>query len=244
VVAIAGMISRGRPGLRRLPGAYEKTFKQSMKTARRTPVGRVLLEAALVAVVGAAFAFAANRISPRGLALARDYFPTGTNDVVPPAAVVVPVGESPGTNPAARSLVQLPATPTPGKGWQLIDGRQAVQLLHDSHLKPGAIVFIDARDEEHYLGGHVPGAYEFDPYYPEKYFPAVLPVCQAAEQIVVYCNGGDCDDSKTAALLLRDMGMINQNIFVYGGGITEWTNNHQPVETGARNSGNVNITIQ
>jgi rhodanese-related sulfurtransferase len=126
----------------------------------------------------------------------------------------------------------------------LIDGRQAVQLLHDSHLKPGAIVFIDARDEEHYLGGHVPGAYEFDPYYPEKYFPAVLPVCQAAEQIVVYCNGGDCDDSKTAALLLRDMGMINQNIFVYGGGITEWTNNHQPVETGARNSGNVNITIQ
>lgn len=215
-----------------------------MKTARRTPVGRVLLEAALVAVVGAAFAFAANRISPRGLALARDYFPTGTNDVVPTAAVVVPVGEPPGTNPAARSFVQLPATPTPGKGWQLIDGRQAVQLLHDSHLKPGAIVFIDARDEEHYLGGHVPGAYEFDPYYPEKYFPAVLPVCQAAEQIVVYCNGGDCDDSKTAALLLRDTGMINQKIFVYGGGITEWTNNHQPVETGARNSGNVNITIQ
>jgi rhodanese-related sulfurtransferase len=238
------MISRGRPGSRRLPGAYEKTFKQSMKTARRTRVGKVLLEAALVAVVGAAFAFAANRISPRGLALARDYFPTGTNDVVPPAAVVVPVGETPGTNPAAQSSVQLPATPTQGKGWQLIDGHQAVQLLHDSHLKPGAIVFIDARDEEHYLGGHVPGAYEFDPYYPEKYFPAILPVCQAAEQIVVYCNGGDCDDSKTAALLLRDMGIINRKIFVYGGGITEWTNNHQPVETGARNSGNVNVTIQ
>lgn len=215
-----------------------------MKTARRTRVGKVLLEAALVAVVGAAFAFAANRISPRGLALARDYFPTGTNDVVPPAAVVVPVGETPGTNPAAQSSVQLPATPTQGKGWQLIDGHQAVQLLHDSHLKPGAIVFIDARDEEHYLGGHVPGAYEFDPYYPEKYFPAILPVCQAAEQIVVYCNGGDCDDSKTAALLLRDMGIINRKIFVYGGGITEWTNNHQPVETGARNSGNVNVTIQ
>ena len=47
-----------------------------------TAVGRVLLEAALVAVVGAAFAFAANRISPRGLALARNYFPTGTNNVV------------------------------------------------------------------------------------------------------------------------------------------------------------------
>ena len=89
-----------------------------------------------------------------------------------------------------------------------------------------------------------PGAYEFDPYHPEKYFPAVLPVCRAAEQIVVYCNGGDCDDSKTAALLLRDMGLTNRKIFVYGGGITEWTTNHQPVETGARNSGNVSIAIQ
>ena len=122
---------------------------------------------------------------------------------------------------------------------QLIDGRQAVQLFHDSHLKPGVIVFIDARDEEHYQAGHIPGAYEFDPYHPEKYFPAVLPVCQAAEQIVVYCNGGDCDDSETAALLLRDMGIPNQKLFVYGGGITEWTNNHLPVETGARNSGNL-----
>lgn len=214
-----------------------------MKTAQ-TSVGRVLLEAALVVVFGAAFAFAANRISPRGLALARDYFPTGTNEVVPAVTLAVPVGEPPDTNPAVRSFVQIPTTPTQGRGWQLIDDRQAVQLLHDSHLRPGAIVFIDARDEEHYLGGHVPGAYEFDPYYPEKYFPAVLPVCRAAEQIVVYCSGGDCDDSQKAALLLRDMGLTNQKIFVYGGGITEWTTTHQPVETGGRNSGNVNVTIQ
>ena len=130
------------------------------------------------------------------------------------------------------------------KGLQLIDGHRAVQLFHDSHLKPGVIAFIDARDEEHYQAGHIPGAYEFDPYHPEKYFPAVLPVCQAAEQIVVYCNGGDCDDSKTAALLLRDVGIANQKLFIYGGGITEWTNNHQPVETGARNSGNLSIAIQ
>jgi rhodanese-related sulfurtransferase len=205
-----------------------------MITYRRT-AGRVLLEAALVAVVGTAFAFAANRISPRGLVLARDYFPTGTNNMVRMAAIAVPMDASPGTNPAAQ---------TPGKGWQLIDGPRTVQLLHDSHLRRGAIVFLDARDEEHYVGGHVPGAYDFDPYHPEKYFPVVLPVCRAAEQIVVYCNGGDCDDSKTAAVLLQDMGIANQKIFIYGGGITEWTSNHQPVEIGARNSSNLSITIQ
>ena len=64
-----------------------------------------------------------------------------------------------------------------------------------------------------------------------------MPVCRKAEQIVVYCNGGDCDDSETAALLLRDMGIPNQKLFVYGGGIAEWKANGLPVETGARNSG-------
>ncbi|HLX95740.1 MAG TPA: rhodanese-like domain-containing protein [Verrucomicrobiae bacterium] len=214
-----------------------------MKTAR-TPVGRVLLEAALVAVVGAAFAFAANRVSPRGLVLARDYFPPGTNPPVRMAAITAPADSPTDTNPAAPSAVLRLTTPTEGLEWRLIDGDRTVQLLHDSHLRPGAIVFIDARDEEAYLAGHIPGAYGFDPYHPDKDFPAVLTVCRAAEQIVIYCYGSNCDDSQMAARLLRNVGISGQKIFVYGGGITEWTNNHQPVEIGARNSGNVNITIQ
>ena len=125
------------------------------------------------------------------------------------------------------------------KGLQVVDGSQTAQLFHDLAFPAGRHIFIDARDESHYREGHVPGAYEFDPYHPEKYFPAVLPVCQAAEQIVVYCNGGDCDDSESAALLLRDVGIADQKLFVYGGGITEWTNNRLPVETGARNSGSL-----
>jgi rhodanese-related sulfurtransferase len=213
-------------------------------TNRLRVAGRILLEAALVAVMGIAFAFAANQVSPRGLALTRNYFPTGTNNLVRMAAIAVVPGGVSGTNPALPYAAQLPAAPIKAKEVPLIDGPQARQLFHDSHLKPGVVVFIDARDEEHYLKGHVPGAYEFDPYHPEKYFPVVLPVCRAAEQIVVYCNGGDCDDSKTAALLLKDVGIPDQKLFIYGGGITEWTNTHQPVETGARNSGNLGVAIQ
>ena len=194
------------------------------------------MEAVLVTVIGIAFAFAANQISPRGLALARNYFPTGTNDLVRTVVSPAASGSVTGTNPAALTSPQLLAAQMKQKGLQLIDGHRAAQLFHDSHPQPGDIVFIDARDAEHYQEGHIPGAYEFDPYHPEKYFPVVLPVCRAAEQIVVYCNGGNCDDSETAALLLRDMGIPNQKLFVYGGGITEWTNNHLPVETGARNS--------
>jgi rhodanese-related sulfurtransferase len=212
---------------------------QSVVTDRRSAVGRILLEAALVAMVGAAFAFTANQISSRGLVLARNYFPTGTNNAVRVVANAGPPDAATNANPAALSSAQMKQ-----KELQLIDGRRVVQFFHDSHLKQGVVVFIDARDEDYYREGHVPGAYEFDPYHPEKYFPVVLPVCRAAEQIVVYCNGGDCDDSESAALLLKDKGIPNQKLFIYGGGITEWTNNHQPIETGARNSGNLRITIQ
>ena len=198
--------------------------------------GRILLEAALVAIVGIAFAFAANQVSPRGLRLATNYFPTGTNNAVRVATSTIPHGGITDTNPTTASPAHPLAAQLKQAGLQLIDGARAEHLFHESHSKQD-IAFIDARDGEHYQAGHIPGAYEFDPYHPEKYFPIVLPVCQAAEQIVVYCDGGDCDDSETAALLLKDVGIPSQKLFVYEGGITEWTNNRLPIETGARNSG-------
>ena len=211
---------------------------QFAAAARRPAVGGILLEAAVVVVTGMALAFAANQISPRGLTLARNYFPTGTNNSVRATANVGASAVSAGTNASSFSLSQQLAAQMKQAGLQLIDSQQATQLFHDSRSNRG-IVFIDARDQSYYRKSHIPGAYEFDPYHPEKYFPVVLPVCRAAKQIVVYCNGGDCDDSETAALLLRDVGIPNHNLFVYGGGITEWTNNRLPIETGAQNSGNL-----
>jgi rhodanese-related sulfurtransferase len=185
------------------------------------------VEALFVAVAGAAVAFAANQISPRGLVLTRNYFPAESNHTATAAA---------NAGPAALSPAQLLAAQMRKNGLQLVDGSQAEKLFHDTRFKQNAVVFIDARDESHYREGHIPGAYEFDPYHPDKYFGAILPLCRAAEQIVVYCNGGDCDDSETAAILLRNVGIANQKLFVYGGGITEWTNNVLPVEVGSRNN--------
>ena len=189
-----------------------------------------------MAVLGAALAFAANQISPLGLALTRDYFPTGTaHSVRPVAGDGLPA--TTGTNAEALSPAQFLAAQLKEKGLQLLADGQAPRLFHDPRFQRSLVVFIDARDEELYQQGHIPGAYEFDPYHPEKYFDTILPLCQQAEQIVVYCNGGDCDDSESAALLLRDVGIPNQKLFIFGGGIAEWATNSLPVETGARNSG-------
>jgi rhodanese-related sulfurtransferase len=209
---------------------------QSGTPGRRPEVGRILAEALLVAAIGAAFAFAANQISPLGLALTRDYFPSGTNHVVRPVAGAR-LQEAAGTNSAALSPAQFLAAQMKERGLQLIDGSQAVQLFHDPRRQQDAIVFIDARDEAHYQQGHIPGAYEFDPYHKENYIATAQPLCMQAEQVMVYCSGGDCDDSVNAALQLRGIGVPNQKLFIYVGGFAEWTTNNLPVETGARNSG-------
>jgi rhodanese-related sulfurtransferase len=188
----------------------------------------LLSEALVVLVLGLGLALAANQVSPRGLALTRNYFPATTRhrDVT---------GSSPALSP-----VELLAARLKEQGLQLIDSGAAVRLFHDPRLAQGGVVFVDARDEAHYRQGHIPGAYEFDAYHPEKFFPTVLPPCQAAEQIVVYCHGGDCDDSESAALLLRDVGIATHKLLIYGDGITGWTTNHWPVETGERDSGKLN----
>jgi len=76
-----------------------------------------------------------------------------------------------------------------------------------------------------------------DNYHPERYLATVYPACQPAQEIIVYCNGGNCEDSKQAAVLLSDAGLPKEKLAVYVGGITEWEANHLPVETGQRQSG-------
>ena len=113
-----------------------------------------------------------------------------------------------------------------------------VQLFHDPRREQDGVIFIDARDDEHYRAGHVPGAYHFDRFRPEQYLTNVLQACLVAQQMVFYCNGGDCDDSEHAAIMLRDsIGIPKEKVFVYGGGLTEWITNGLPVELGLRNSG-------
>ena len=66
-----------------------------------------------------------------------------------------------------------------------------------------------------------------------------LSTCLNATKIVVYCSGGNCEDSEFAALTLKEAGAPLDRIAVYAGGITDWTAKGLPIEVGARNSGNL-----
>src|SRR5882672_131740 len=195
---------------------------------------KVLLEAVLVAVIGGTLAFFANAISPRGLKLTQDYFPGAVRPRPSLAPSTNRVHAASGTN--AASPWEILRARLAEKGLTLADSNQVTQLFHDPRYEQELIVFVDARDDQSYKKGHIPGAYQFDYHYFEKYLPTLLPACQAAQQILVYCNGGDCEDSEFAATMLRDAGIPKEKLFVYGGGITEWTNTNLPLEAGVRKS--------
>jgi 3-mercaptopyruvate sulfurtransferase SseA len=193
-------------------------------------VRQVLLEGFLVALIGATLAFAANALSPRGLKLGRDYYPPETR---------LPANKSP-TNAAfatnALSTLEALAVRVRELGLTLADSNRVDQLFRDPRCQQGLVVFIDARNEEHYKGGHVPGAYLLDYFYKENYLESVLPACNMAQEIVVYCNGGNCEDSLLTANLLMTA-IPKERLLVYSGGMTEWNTNGWPVEIGERNSG-------
>lgn len=177
----------------------------------------------MVVAAAAGFAFAANQLSPRGLNLARDYFPGPASHPAPSHEASSPLAES------DRRIKE--------KGLQPIDRAQAERLFRDPRCQQGLVVFVDARGEAPYAQAHIPGAYPLDRYHPEKDLAADLLPCQNADLVVVYCGGGDCEEAEYTALLLRDAGVPAQKLFVYGGGFDDWSAGHLPLEQGERNSG-------
>jgi rhodanese-related sulfurtransferase len=209
------------------------------KQAMGHKLKRVLLEALMIAAVGLALSLLANLASPRGLSLTRDYFPGGKtlHTETNRSANASVNGASPATNGVGHSARESAVARLKEKGLQAVDDQEAMRLFRDPQYELESIVFIDARDDRHYQEGHIPGAYQFDRYYPEKHLPAVLPACQNASKIVVYCTGGNCEDSEFAALTLKEASVPPDRLLVYVGGITEWTANGWPVEVGERKSG-------
>lgn len=191
------------------------------------------IEACLVAFVGMALALVANGISPRGLRLSRDYFPAIAPVAVPVSSA--PLAPSAAGGESAAPVVDALTARLQQRGLHLVRSNEVIELFRDPRREQGLVLFVDARDDAHFAAGHIPGAWPFDRYRPEAYLPTVLPACLAALKVVVYCNGGECEDSEFAAVMLREAGVAADSLLVYAGGIAEWKTLGLPVETGPRN---------
>ena len=108
-----------------------------------------------------------------------------------------------------------------------------VVALHDK----GAL-FLDARRTSVYEEGHIPGARPFSVWesdidqkvnglFNERSDPRAQ-----NEPIVVYCSGGDCEDSHMLAQKL--WGIQFNNVYVSKDGFPDWQAHGAPVHTGAK----------
>ena len=180
-------------------------------------------------------------LSPRGFASTRDSLPEmDPLRAAGGAGSASPAPDVPDHPPPATTETATPPTTgdaPPPAGPTLIGYQEALTLYNDPRREADLICFVDARSQEVYAAGHIPGSYRFDHYHPEAGLAEVLPLCQAAEVVVVYCNGGDCEDSRLTAHTLQELGVPAERLRVYEGGLAEWRAQGQPVEVGPRLSG-------
>ncbi|MDP6963285.1 MAG: rhodanese-like domain-containing protein [Planctomycetota bacterium] len=105
-----------------------------------------------------------------------------------------------------------------------------LELLNDD---PPYVVVIDARNEAAYELGHIPGAYLVDHYRQQQYLDQLAPLISQTPIVVVYCKGGDCEDS---IFLARDLAykydVAVESLFIYEGGTNDWQANGLELKTG------------
>lgn len=110
---------------------------------------------------------------------------------------------------------------------------EAVELFESENRDMGLIIFVDARNDYSYEQGHIPGALQLDFYRYDYYLPHVLNYAYAAEKVIIYCTGGDCEDSKLVGNLLYESGIPPQNLYIFTGGWEAWRESDMPVTEGA-----------
>ena len=107
-----------------------------------------------------------------------------------------------------------------------------VKALHDA----GAL-FLDARRTSVYEQGHIAGARPFSVWESDvdekvnKLFDERGDPREQVKPIVVYCSGGDCEDSHMLAQKL--WGIQFNNVYVYKDGFPDWQSKGGTVHTGA-----------
>jgi rhodanese-related sulfurtransferase len=97
------------------------------------------------------------------------------------------------------------------------------------YFNEGTALFIDARDEEEYIEGHIQGAVNV-PYgwYLEEH-PDLSSFFPDNKILITYCDGADCESSIELAMVMFERGYNGIKIFF--GGRQDWIDHNLPFET-------------
>jgi putative oxidoreductase len=136
----------------------------------------------------------------------------------------------PGWNVEKPKAPHVQATPTPAPS--ATGEIQRISLAGaKSRFDEKKCVFLDARPQDKYLEGHIPGALHIYAEEFDKYAPEVIPkMPDKNQEIVTYCHGTDCELSNLLAQTLLDSGYTNVKVFF--GGWPHWKDAGYPIARG------------
>jgi rhodanese-related sulfurtransferase len=128
--------------------------------------------------------------------------------------------------PAAKPAKTFP--PHPDKAWAEIDPDSVRQLY------ARGVPFIDARRTADYEMGHIRGARSM-PVWESDLDDRLKAIYEEGldpeAPLVVYCSGGNCEDSHMLSQRLWGLGF--NNVLVYKDGYPDWVANKGPTQTGS-----------
>ena len=144
------------------------------------------------------------------------------------AAGTAPARPSPTASAADSAAEVLRRFPRHGQPFVEISGEAAAWL----HAR--GVVFLDARRSKDYAQGHVAGARSFPVWEAdvvrERVEAFVGEGRDGSYPVVLYCSGGECEDSHMLAQMLFGAGF--ENLLVYRDGFPDWVRRGGPVATG------------
>ncbi len=146
--------------------------------------------------------------------------------------------EPSGAKDGADGAPAEPAAPGPFNLASLGEMITVEQALHIYNLPysdeptPPTVIFVDAREHEHYLKARVPGAYHLTPQsFVNNTLPQDMEFWPKDSIIVVYCSGGDCDASHLVRTRLMHERLF-ERVYIMEAGLPGWIDAQLPTESG------------
>ncbi len=121
-----------------------------------------------------------------------------------------------------------------GRLYQLITVDEVADIVGDPDLMDsGLFVVVDARKESEYEEGHIAGAIRCYHYELEGCIDRVVEAAAGVEKVIVYCNGGECSDSKYMCHeLIDNFGVPYDSVYLFASGWEAWIDNEMPYDQG------------
>lgn len=135
--------------------------------------------------------------------------------------------------------VAEPDSPPPDPARFAPDPTQPIRVVSPTEawvLFQAKAPFLDARRSGEYAEGHIAGAWSVSVW--ETSLEARITEFEAASKVesttplVLYCSGGDCEDSRLLAARLTPLGY--RNLFLYEAGYPDWVHQGRPTAKGTQ----------